>query len=95
MDLIVQATPVGMASSTGMPFDVNLLSSGQLVFDMVYDPPVTPLVAAASERGVRAVTGLGMLVHQAVHAFRAWTGIDPDVGAMSAAADAAMSQRLG
>lgn len=94
VDLIVQATPVGMRAQPGVPFGSELLVEGQLLFDMVYDPPVTPLVAAARERGVHAVTGLGMLVHQAVHAFRAWTGIEPSVDAMSAAAQKAIQERL-
>lgn len=106
-DLVVNATPVGMAKAgqvvvplapassgeppatpTGgeLPFDVGLLGSGQLVVDMVYNPLVTPLVAAARGRGAVAVNGLGMLIHQAAHSFRLWTGEAAPLEAMSAAA---------
>ena len=54
--------------------------------DLVYSPLVTPLVAAARERGVGAVNGVGMLIHQAALAFRLWTGEDPPMEAMSAGA---------
>ena len=54
--------------------------------DLVYHPAVTPLLAAARERGARAVNGLGMLIHQAAHAFRLWTSEEPPLEAMSAAA---------
>jgi shikimate dehydrogenase len=57
----------------------------------VYDPVETPLLAAARRRGAVPVNGLGMLVHQAAHAFRRWTGEEPPVEVMSAAAVAALS----
>ena len=91
-DLVVNATPVGMAGHPeGPPLDAGLLGPGQVVVDLVYHPAVTPLVAAARERGAVAAGGLGMLVHQAAHAFRLWTGQDPPLEAMSAAAVAALA----
>ncbi len=50
---------------------------GQIVVDLVYHPPVTPLLAAARERGLQGINGLGMLIHQAAHAFRLWTSEEP------------------
>ena len=91
-DLVVNATSVGMGDGA-LPLDPSLLGPHQLVFDLVYEPPVTPLVAAARERGAVGVTGLGMLIHQAAHAFRRWTGQEPSVEAMSAAASAALAHR--
>ncbi|MDP8975681.1 MAG: shikimate dehydrogenase [Actinomycetota bacterium] len=86
-DLVVNATPVGMAGHPeGPPLDTGVLGPGQVVVDLVYHPAVTPLVAAARQRGAVAVGGLGMLVHQAAHAFRLWTGQDAPLEAMSAAA---------
>lgn len=77
-DLVVNATTVGMTSS-GLPFDVGLLPSRACVFDLVYVPPATDLVTAATGRGLRAVNGIGMLVAQAAVAFERWTGIaNPD-----------------
>ncbi len=46
---------------------------------MVYNPLATPLLAAARARGMPAVDGLGMLLHQARPGFRAWFGRDPQV----------------
>ena len=94
-EVIVQATSVGMGSTNGadVPFDADLLSAGQVLIDMVYEPAVTPLIAAARDRGVRTVGGVGMLVHQAAHAFVRWTGESAPVEAMTAAANAALARR--
>jgi shikimate dehydrogenase len=91
-DLVVNATSVGMGDGQ-VPFDPAQLRPGQVVADVVYHPSPTPLVAAAGDRGVEAVGGLGMLVHQAAHAFRLWTGIEPPLPEMTAAARAALEQR--
>jgi shikimate dehydrogenase len=49
------------------------------VADIVYTPLETPLIAAARARGLRAVGGLGMLLHQAVPGFERWFGVRPEV----------------
>ncbi len=92
-DLVVNATPAGMTTAA-LPFDLdtNLLGPGQLVADLVYAPAVTPLLAAARERGAATTNGLGMLIHQAARQFRAWTGQEAPVEAMSAAVVAHFSQ---
>ena len=54
---------------------------------------MTPLVAAARERGAVAVNGVGMLLHQAAIAFRLWTGEDAPLEAMSAAVLAELARR--
>ena len=85
--LVVNATPVGMVGHpVGPPVDTDLLGPGNVVVDLVYHPAVTPFVAAARQRGAVAVGGLGMLVHQAAHAFRLWTGQPAPIEVMSAAA---------
>lgn len=92
VDVIVNATPIGMGEVVAFPgtattpVDPERLSPGQLVVDLVYEPLVTPLVAAARERGVASVNGVGMLVHQAALAFRLWTGEEAPLAAMSAGA---------
>ncbi|MHB8671578.1 MAG: shikimate dehydrogenase, partial [Acidimicrobiales bacterium] len=94
-ELIVNATPVGMQSTAAAddsPLEGRRLGSGQLVFDMIYHPPVTPLMALASERGARVANGVGMLVYQASQALRLWTGQEPSVEVMRAAALAALSE---
>jgi shikimate dehydrogenase len=92
-DLLVNATPVGMAAEPGLPCDPALLGSDTLVVDLIYHPPVTELLTAAKAVGAVAVNGLGMLIHQAAHQFRLWTGEDPPLEVMSAAALGAISRR--
>jgi shikimate dehydrogenase len=95
--LVVNATPVGMGSAhdrDAMLIDPADLGPGQLVVDLVYHPAITPLVEAARQRGAAAVGGLGMLIHQAAHAFRLWTGEDPPLAVMSAAAVSVLSGEL-
>jgi shikimate dehydrogenase len=83
-DLVVNATPLGMAGQAGAswPVDPVLLHGGQIVVDLVYHPMVTPWLAAARSRGASVANGLGMLVHQAGFQVAAWTGLDPPVEAM-------------
>lgn len=73
-ELVVNATPVGMGSSTALPFDPELVGPGQVVADLVYQPLDTPLLKAAATRGAVVSNGLGMLIHQAALAFEQWTG---------------------
>jgi shikimate dehydrogenase len=73
-DLAVNATTVGMVDP-GMTIDVSLLPASATVFDLVYVPPETPLLAAARARGLRASNGSEMLIAQAAIAFERWTGM--------------------
>ena len=73
-DLAVNATIVGMIEP-GSPFEVAALSESAAVYDLVYDPLESELLAAASARGLRTANGLGMLVAQAEIAFERWTGV--------------------
>ncbi len=94
--LVVNATPVGMAETEGageLPLDPDLLHVGQHVAELVYNPLHTPLLTECHRRGVGVSTGVGMLVHQAAHAVRIWTGSEPPVDAMTAAATAALQGR--
>lgn len=84
-DLVVNATPLGMAGE-GPPFDPAALRSGQVVAELVYHPARTALIEAAEARGAQVVGGVGMLVHQAALAFTLWTGVDAPVEVMRAAA---------
>lgn len=99
-DLVVNATPLGMGvvvTADGepepLPLDPSLLAPGQIVADLVYHPATTPWLAVAREQGLRTVNGLGMLIHQAAHAFRLWTSEEAPLEAMSAAAVAALLHR--
>ena len=90
-DVVVNATPLGMKGEVIV--GPEALGPSHVVFDLVYDPPSTPLVEAARSAGARAWSGLGMLVHQAAASFRIWTGSEPPLEAMSAAALHAITRR--
>ncbi len=83
-DLVVNATPLGMNGEN--PVESARWRADQLVVDLVYSPPTTPLLSAARDGGAQAWGGLGMLVHQAAASFRIWTGQAPSTEVMSAAA---------
>lgn len=91
-DLVVNATPLGMTGggAGALPVDPARLHAGQLVVDLVPNPAETALMAAARARGAQAAGGLGMLVHQGALAFEMWTGLEPPVEAMRAAARRAL-----
>ena len=84
--MVVNATPIGMAASPGVPFPVEALSSAVAVADLVYHPIDTDLVRACRAAGVPASNGLGMLVHQAAAAFELWTGEAAPIDVMTRAA---------
>ena len=95
-DVIVNATSVGMGvdpADAELPLPADALRSGHVVVDLVYEPVETGLLAAARSVGARAVDGVGMLVHQAAHAFHLWTGVDPPVEVMTSAARAALAAK--
>jgi len=73
-DLAVNATTVGMIDP-GMTIPVELLPGHATVFDLVYVPAETTLLAAARARGLRAANGSEMLIAQAAAAFERWTGV--------------------
>ena len=62
-----------------LELDVDCLSAGAVVVDLVYAPLETPLLHSARVRGLRVVDGLGMLLHQAVGGFARWFGVRPQV----------------
>jgi shikimate dehydrogenase len=85
--IAVNATTVGMTTNT-VAFDVAALSDDALVFDLVYVPPITPLVRAAVARGLRVSNGMEMLVRQGEIAFERWTGIGSTADVMRNAIEA-------
>lgn len=79
--LLVNTTSLGMAGKGDLVVDLAALPVEAVVTDIVYVPLETPLLAAARARGLVAVDGLGMLLHQAVPGFEHWFGGHPKVTA--------------
>ena len=77
--LLANATSLGMAGAPALSIDLAAMPAGGTVIDNVYTPLVTPLLDAAARRGLTAVDGLAMLLHQARPGFKAWFGVDPEV----------------
>jgi shikimate dehydrogenase len=77
--MLVNATSQGMVGEPPLDVALDRLPMSALVADIVYIPRETPLLTAARQRGNPTVNGLGMLLHQARPAFRAWFGIMPEV----------------
>jgi 3-dehydroquinate dehydratase/shikimate dehydrogenase len=72
-DVIVNATPVGMANPRETPLNENEINA-KYAFDMVYDPAETRFLKAAKDRGAQIIPGIEMFVHQAARQFEIWTG---------------------
>jgi shikimate dehydrogenase len=77
--LLVNTTSLGMEGQPPLALDLAGLPEDAVVSDIVYTPLETALVAAARARGLRAVGGLGMLLHQAAPGFERWFGRRPEV----------------
>jgi 3-dehydroquinate dehydratase/shikimate dehydrogenase len=80
-DVLVNATPIGTWPRTDeTPMRHDLLVGGRLVYDLVYNPPVTSLLREAAAAGCRTISGLEMLIAQAERQFEWWTGQRPAPG---------------
>jgi len=78
-DLLVNCTSLGMIGKPPLEIDLAPLKPSASVYDVVYVPLETPLLAQARSRGHRTVDGLGMLLHQAGFGFEKWFGVMPKV----------------
>jgi shikimate dehydrogenase len=85
IDLIVNATPLGMNPSDLSPVPARLLAPHHMVFDVVYGSSKTSLLRAADEAGARGANGLLMLLHQGALAFSIWFDREAPIEAMRAA----------
>jgi shikimate dehydrogenase len=77
--ILVNTTKLGMSGEPPLTLDLAAMVPEGVVVDIVYRPLETPLLAQARRRGLKAVDGLGMLLHQAVPGFEAWFGVAPSV----------------
>jgi len=90
-ELLVNATPLGSPGlSNGLPVPTAILAKVGYVYDLVYNPPSTPLMDAARRLGKPTTSGLEMLLHQAAKSFELWTGRAPPVEPMRRAAREAL-----
>jgi shikimate dehydrogenase len=71
-DLIVNTSSVGLKPGDPSVLTAACLKPEHLVYDTIYQPPVTPLLALAEQRGCRTANGLSMLIHQGALAFQLW-----------------------
>jgi shikimate dehydrogenase len=85
VDLIVNATPLGMNPSDPSPIPTRLLAPHHMVFDAVYGPTRTSFLRAADQAGARGVNGLSMLLHQGALSFSIWFDREAPIDAMHAA----------
>jgi shikimate dehydrogenase len=72
--LLINATPIGMKESDPCLVDAKFIHKGLLVYDLIYNPKETKLLAIAKQKGASVSNGLGMLLYQGAAAFELWTG---------------------
>jgi shikimate dehydrogenase len=92
-DLVVNCTSMGMKHSpteSQSPLEAALIPKNALVYDVVYNPVETPLLAEAKKAGARTLAGLAMLVYQGALAFKLWTGEEAPIDIMFEAARQAL-----
>jgi len=92
-DLLINSTSVGMLhgpAEDASPVPVGAIREGCVVYDMVYNPPDTPLLLGAENAGATVVGGLPMLAYQGAAAWTRWTGKEAPVDVMFKAAEQAL-----
>jgi shikimate dehydrogenase len=77
--MVVNTTSNGMVGQPALDVRLDRLPRSALVADIIYIPLETPFLAAARKRGNPTMNGLGMLLHQARPAWKAWFGVEPEV----------------
>lgn len=82
--LIVNTTPLGMTPNiVSSPWPTSLpFPKDSFIYDLVYNPPQTALMAQAQRANCPTINGLGMLIWQGAKAFEIWTAVAPDVAVM-------------
>lgn len=93
-DVLVNATSCGSKPGDESPM-AGIPLDGEIVFDLVYSPAETPLIAQARAEGCWTIGGIEMLIAQAERQFETWTGSAPPPGLFAAAADAAAGWKTG
>ncbi|UTW04290.1 shikimate dehydrogenase [Amphritea atlantica] len=83
-DIVINATSIGLYPNIDQQLDINweTLSSDMVVADGIHNPPMTPLLRTAQQKGCKCVNGQQMLVHQGAIGIHYWTGIEVDTRVM-------------
>lgn len=90
-DIVINGTSIGLyAPEARLALDLDSLTPGIVVADVVFSPVRTRFLDDAAARGCRALDGLGMLVNQGIVGVQYWTGITPDAEVMRRALESAM-----
>lgn len=85
-DILINSTSVGLKGKGLLPVSQKELHKNLVVYDLIYNPQITPLLKVARMAGLKkAVNGIGMLIHQGALAFQIWTGKKPPVDVMKRA----------
>lgn len=77
-DLLVNSTSLGMKGQEPLKINLENLQKSAIVYDIVYKPLITELLASSQKRGNKIVTGIGMLTGQALIGFEAWFKTKPE-----------------
>jgi shikimate dehydrogenase len=78
-EVLINATSIGLFDRAArVPIKLDTLRPSLVVADVIFNPADTRLLREARDHGCATLDGLGMLVNQAVIAFKLWTGVDPD-----------------
>jgi shikimate dehydrogenase len=94
VEIVVNTTPIGMAPDVETsPLPSGALAGSEVAYDIVYVPEKTRFLRDAEAQGLRAVGGLGMLVHQGRASFKLWTGIEPEAELFYSAARAQLARK--
>jgi shikimate dehydrogenase len=89
-DLLINATPVGMKEDDGPVVDPEWLHKRMVIYDLVYNPPRTPLLKAGAKKEATCINGAYMLLYQGALSFELWTQKSPPIDEMKKA----LSKRL-
>lgn len=90
-DLLINATTLGLHPEDPPPIPLEWIHPNLFVYDLIYNPPETPLLKHARETGAKTCNGISMLVHQGAEAFEIWTGKKPPLSVMFGAVEQALS----
>jgi shikimate dehydrogenase len=93
-DLLINCTSAGSGSEGESPVPLDLIRPSMLVYDLIYHPAETPLMAAARQSGASVLGGLPMLVYQGAASFELWTERKAPLDIMFEAARTAAGGKL-